>query len=97
MTNGAFGRGEAGLVASHLTRDFFHIGQAAEVPISLLDGVTLNARGSVSYRFMIVLIRNATSGSFDAVIYRETLRTRFSSRLAEAERRSSGLTWSSAQ
>jgi hypothetical protein len=44
-----------------------------------------------------VLIRNAKSGCFDAVIHRETLRTKFAPRLGETDRRLSRLKWSSIQ
>jgi hypothetical protein len=95
--SGTFGRTEAGILAAQLARDAYHLAHPEGASISLTDGFTLNAPGSVPYRFMIVLIRNVDSGSFDAVIYRATLGAKFSARPLEADRRLSALSWSSVQ
>jgi hypothetical protein len=92
---GAFGRREAGMFASALAQDFYHLAEHEGTLIPLVDGVRIDAIGSVSYQFAIVLIRDAKSASFDAVVYRETVRTKFSPRLSEGDRRFSRVKWSS--
>jgi len=82
-------------LASRLAQDFYQLAEGEGTVIPLVDGVTLRAMGSASYRFKIVLIVDAASGSIDAVILRETLGTKFAPRLAEADRRLSRVKWSS--
>ena len=95
LEGGTFGHTEAGVFASQLTQGFYHLAEHQGTLIPLVDGVKANGLGSASYQFMIILIRNAKPGSFDAVISRETVRTRFAPKLTEGERRLSRLKWSS--
>jgi hypothetical protein len=82
-------------LASRLAQDFYRLAEHEGTVIPLVDGVTFRAMGSASYRFRIVLIIDAASGSFDAVILRETLGTKFAPGLGEADRRLSRVKWSS--
>ena len=82
-------------MASRLARDFYGLADRDRTAIPLVDGVTIGAHGSVSYRFRIVLVLDASSGAVDAVILRETLGTKFAPRLADADRRLGRLMWSS--
>ena len=84
-------------IASQLARDFYHLAERDGTQIPLVDGIKVRAVGSFAYRFMVMLVRNAVSGSIDAVIARETEGTKFASRLPEGERRLSRLIWSSVQ
>jgi hypothetical protein len=95
--NTALRRREAEAIASQLAQGFYHLAEREGEPIPLVNALKVNALGSVSYEFMIVLIRSAGSGAFDAVIHRETLRTKFAGRLGEHDRRLSRLKWSSIQ
>lgn len=97
LEDGVFGRRQAGMFASALAQDFYHLAEHEGTLFPLLGGVKIGAIGSVSYQFAIVLIRDAKSASFDAVVYRETVRTKFSPRLTEGDRRLSRLKWSSIQ
>lgn len=93
--SGAFGRREAVVFASQLVQDFYQLAEPEGKLIPLVDGIKVSAIGSVTYRFNIMLIRDAKSGSIDAVIHRETLGTKFAPRLTETDRRLSRLKWSS--
>jgi hypothetical protein len=95
LDEGTFGRREAGMFASALVQDFYHLAEHEGTLIPLVDGVKMGAIGSVSYQFVIVLIGDAKSASFDAVVYRETVRTKFSPRLNDGDRRFSRVKWSS--
>ena len=95
IRSGALGRREAAGFASQLAQDFCQLAEREGTLIPLVDGIEIRAIGSVSYRFKIVLVRDAKSGSIDAVIHRETLGTKFSPLLTEADRRLSRLKWSS--
>ena len=95
LKRGHFGRKEAGAFASLLAQDFYHLADREGTLIPLVDGIKTSAIGSVSYRFRIMLIRGAKSGSIDAIINRETLGTKFAPHLGEADRRLSRLKWSS--
>ena len=93
---GTFNRQQAAAFASLLAQDFYRlveIDQKQRIP--LVDGIQMHATGSVKYRFSIVLVRDANSGSIDAVILRETVGTKFAPYLGEADRRLSTLKWSS--
>ena len=64
--------------------------------VALLLLTTWIGIGSVALALVIVLIVDgARYGSFDAVIQRETTRTKFSPRLPDDDRHLSRLTWSS--
>ena len=95
LRRGPFGHREALAFASQLAQDFYQLAEREGTLIPLVDGIKISAIGSVSYRFTVVLVRDAKSGSFDAVIDRETLGTKFAPRLTEADRRLSRLKWSS--
>jgi hypothetical protein len=95
LKSGRFGRREASAFASQLAQDFYHLADREGTLIPLVDGIKTSAIGSVSYRFKIVLIRGAKSGSIDAIINRETLGTKFAPHLSEADRHLSRLKWSS--
>ena len=97
LRNGGPGRGEVGALASQLAQNFYHLAEQEGTLIPLMHGLEMSTIGSVSYQFTIVLIRNAKFGCFDAVIHRETLRTKFAPRLGETDRRLSRLKWSSIQ
>jgi hypothetical protein len=97
LKRGAFGRTMAGAFASQLAQEFYHLAEPEGTLIPLVDGLRKSAIGSVSYRFTIVLIRSAKFGSFDAVIHRETVGTKFASRLTESDRCLSRMKWSSIQ
>jgi hypothetical protein len=97
LRRGSFARTTAGAFASQLAQDFYHLAEPDGTLIPLVDGLRTSAIGSVSYRFTIVLIRSAKSGSFDAVIHRETVGTKFASRLTESDRCLSRMKWSSIQ
>lgn len=97
LKGGSFGRTMAGAFASQLAQDFYHLAESEGTLIPLVEGLRKSAIGSVSYRFTIVLIRSAKSGSFDAVIHRETLGTKFASHLTESDRCLSRMKWSSIQ
>jgi hypothetical protein len=85
VVNGGAARSEeAAALASQLAHDFYH------------NRIEVNAVGSVAHEYSIVLIRDAESGAFDAVIHRETVGTKFSPRLPEADRHASRARWSSA-
>ena len=85
VVNGGAARSEAAAtLASQLAHDFYH------------NRIEVNAQGSVAHEYSIVLIRDAESGAFDAVVHRETVRTDFSPRLPEADRHASRVRWSSA-
>jgi hypothetical protein len=94
---GASTREGATALASQLAQDFFHLAQPDSVLVPLVNSIKVSAVGSVAHAYTIVLIRDAKSASFDAVIHRETVRTKFSPRLPEADRRASRVKWSSAQ
>jgi len=84
-------------LASQLAQEFFHLAQPDGTPVPLVDGIKVGAVGSVAHEYTVVLIRDGRSASFDAVIHRETVRTKFSPRLPEVDRRLSRVRWSSAQ
>ena len=93
----ANGRRKGGVLASQLAAGFYQLAEQNGMPIPLVNGLKVDALGSVSYQFTVVLIRNAGSGSFDAYVGRETMRTKFCARLSDADRRLSRLSWSSAR
>jgi len=82
-------------LASQLAQGFYHLAEPEGTFIPLVDGIKTTALGSVAHEFAILLVGNGTPGSFDAVIQRETVRTKFSSRLPEADRHASRLKWAS--
>jgi len=92
---GAHHRATTMALASQLAQDFFHFAHPDGTLVPLVAGIKVTARGSVAHEFMLVLIRDAKSASFDAVIFRETVRTKFSPRLPETDRRLSRVKWSS--
>jgi len=96
IRGGLLGRERAGGLATQLAADFYHLAESDRRVIPLVAGVDRRAIGSVSHQFVIVLIVDgARYGSFDAVIQRETTRTKFSPRLPDDDRHLSRLTWSS--
>jgi hypothetical protein len=95
MPGGALQAQEAAALASRLAQDHYQLAELERTAIPLVDGVTVGAHGSVSYRFRIVLILDAGSGSLDAVVLRETLGTKFAPRLTDMDRRLGRLRWSS--
>ena len=96
LRKGTFGRSQAAAAASLLAQDFYRLMEHdGKQLIPLVDGIQIGAAGSVTYRFQIVLIQDANSRSIDAVVHRDTLGTKFAPRLGEADRRLSGLLWSS--
>jgi hypothetical protein len=95
--NAGANREATGALASQLAQDFYHLAERDGTPVPLVDGFKISAIGSVSHQFTIVLVRNGKPGSFDAIVHRETLRTKFSARLPEADRRLSRAKWSSIQ
>lgn len=95
LPSGAFGRREAAGCASGLAQDFYQLAELEGTLIPLVEGIKIGAIGSVSYRFKVVLIRDAKSGSIDAVVVRETVGTKFAHRLTESDRRLSSHKWSS--
>jgi hypothetical protein len=97
LRRGALGRREAAGFASQLAQNFYQLAEPEGTPIPLVEGIKMSAIGSFSYRFIIVLVRDAKSGSIDAVIHRETLGTKFSPQLTVADRCLSRLKWSSLQ
>jgi hypothetical protein len=94
---GQFGERQARAVASLLAEDFYRLADMDGTPIPLVDGIKIGALGSTAYRFVIVLIKGAQPSAIDAVISRDTLRTKFAPRLPEADRRLSRLKWSSTE
>jgi len=94
LRSGAISRPQAAVSASQLAQDFYQLAEHEGALIPLVDGIA-RAIGPASYRFKVVLIRDAKSGSFDAVIHRETLGTELASPLIETDRRLSRLKWSS--
>jgi hypothetical protein len=94
---GQFGARQARAVASLLAEDFYQVADTDGMKIPLVDGITIGAIGSTAYQFVLVLIKGAQPRVIDAVISRETLRTKFAPRLSEADRRSSRLKWSSVE
>src|SRR5215470_7214585 len=97
VVNGGAARSEeAASLASQLAHDFYHLAQQDRALVPLVSRIKVNALGSVAHEYSIVLIRDAESGAFDAVVHRETVRTKFSPRLPEADRHASRVRWSSA-
>jgi hypothetical protein len=92
---GPFHREQAVALASQLAQDFFHLADADGTVVPLVAGVTVRALGSVAHEYTIVLIRDAKSASYDAVVLRETVRTKFSPRLPETDRHLSRVKWTS--
>jgi hypothetical protein len=91
---GQFGEHQARAVASLLADDFYQLADSDGTKIPLIDGARISAIGSTAYRFAIVLVAGPQPSVIDAVISRETARTKFAPRLSEADRRSSRLKWS---
>jgi hypothetical protein len=94
---GGPGRAAASALASQLAQDFYHLAEPEGAIVPIVDGQKISALGSVSYRFTIVLVRNVGIGDFDAVIQRETVRTKFSPRLPANDRALSRVKWSSVE
>ena len=92
-----FGREEAGVLASQLAQNLYHLAEDQGTPIPLVEGFQMRAIGSVSYQFTIVLIRNAKFHSYDAVVHRVTLGTKFARRLTGGDRSLSRVKWNSIQ
>jgi hypothetical protein len=93
--HGVFTREEAAALASQLAQDFYRLVEVEGSVVPLVDAPTLAAIGSASYRFTIVLIRDGKSGAIDAIVQRQTVRTKFASRLTDEDRRLTTLRWSS--
>jgi len=92
---GQFGERQARAIASLLAEDFYQLADTDGTKIPLVDRIRIGAIGSTAYQFVIVLIKGAQPSVIDAVISRETLRTKFAPLLSEADRGSSRLKWSS--
>ena len=86
---------EAIALASLLAQDFLHLAHADGTLVPLVAGLRARALGSLAHEYTIVLIRDARSDAYDAVILRETVRTKFSPRLPETDRRFSRVKWTS--
>src|SRR5262245_35418421 len=86
LREGVFGRVAARALASQLAQDFYHLVDPAGTPIPLVNGLEVSALGAVSYQFTVVLIRHGESASLEAVISRETIRTKFAPRLSAEAR-----------
>jgi hypothetical protein len=92
------GHGDVGnslALASQLAQDFYHLAEDAGHVIPLVDGTTIGALGSVAYRYDVVLIADDAAHTVGAIVQRETVRTKFASRLPEPDRRATRLKWSS--
>jgi hypothetical protein len=94
---GADQRDKALSLASQLAQGLSHLTNDDGSLVPLVAGVRARALGSVAHEYTIVLVRDAESRSYDAVIQRETVRTKFSPRLPEADRHLSRVKWSSAR
>jgi hypothetical protein len=92
-------QGTAALASDLLDGDD-RLADAAGASIPLVDGITVTAAGSPSYRFRIVLIvdsMHSTSPSVDAVILRESIGSPRARDVSQDERRASRCKWSSVQ
>jgi hypothetical protein len=84
-------------LASQLTKGFFRLAQLDGNTQPMIEGISARAVGSVAHQFAITLIRRAPFGAYDIAINRQTVRTKFSPRLVDSDRRASTLSWSSAR
>lgn len=89
-----FDRHEAGRSAANLLRSFYSLTEKDGYPLPLVKGVRTGSLGSSSFQFNILLIKN-TDGTFDAVVRRKTMGTKFAPVLSDSDSEATGVRWSS--
>jgi hypothetical protein len=94
MNDGNFDKQEAGRSAAQLLRTYYSLAETDGYPLPLVKGVKTGALGSSSFQFNILLIKNL-DGTFDAVVRRRTMGTKFAPVLSDADSEATGIRWSS--
>jgi hypothetical protein len=94
MNDTLFDRNEARHSGENLLRNYYSLAEENGYALPLVNGIRTGALGSTSFQFNILLIKSL-NGTFDAIIRRKTMSTKFSPVKLDSDIEASGVQWSS--